>query len=118
MSATSPRSRAARRRVIVKSMNRSRWPMTNGKICYLEIPASDIEASAAFYEKVFDWRSRARGDGSRAFDDTTGAVSGTWVLGRRPARDPGILACVMVADIDATLRGVMAAGGEVGNPRT
>jgi predicted enzyme related to lactoylglutathione lyase len=25
----------------------------NGKICYVEIPATDVEASAAFYEAVF-----------------------------------------------------------------
>ena len=27
----------------------------NGKICYLEIPAVDIEQSAAFYASVFGW---------------------------------------------------------------
>ena len=30
-------------------------PHANGKICYLEIPATDVEASAAFYERVFGW---------------------------------------------------------------
>jgi len=25
----------------------------DGKICYLEIPATDVDASAAFYTKVF-----------------------------------------------------------------
>jgi len=92
--------------------------MPNGKICYLEIPATDVDASAAFYAKVFDWKARVRGDGSRAFDDTTGAVSGSWVRGRKPAREPGVLAYVMVDDIDATLRGVLAAGGQMATPRT
>ena len=27
----------------------------NGKICYIEIPANDIQRSAEFYEKVFGW---------------------------------------------------------------
>ena len=40
----------------------------NGKICYVEIPATDVEASAAFYEAVFGWRLRKRGDGATAFD--------------------------------------------------
>src|SRR5207249_1608094 len=84
-------------------------PMPNGKICYLEIPATDVDASAAFYAKVFGWKARIRGDGSRAFDDTTGAVSGSWVRGRKPAREPGVLAYVMVDDIDATLRLILAA---------
>lgn len=92
--------------------------MPNGKICYLEIPATDIEVSARFYEKVFGWTIRVRGDGTRAFDDTTGAVSGTWVLGRTPAREPGLLAYVMVDSVDATLAKVLAAGGQTATPRT
>ena len=47
---------------------------TNGKICYVEIPALDIRRSADFYAKVFGWKIRKRGDGATAFDDTTGAV--------------------------------------------
>ena len=58
----------------------------NGKICYLEIPATDITRSADFYGRVFGWRVRKRGDGSTAFDDGVGEVSGTWVLGRRRRR--------------------------------
>jgi predicted enzyme related to lactoylglutathione lyase len=49
----------------------------NGKICYIEIPASDIARSSAFYEAVFGWNIRRRGDGSIAFDDGVGQVSGT-----------------------------------------
>src|SRR5947207_14094437 len=92
--------------------------MPHGKICYLEIPASDVDAAAAFYAKVFGWQARVRGDGSRAVDDTTGSVSGAWVRGRTPARESGVLAYVMVDDIDATLRGVLSAGGQVATPRT
>src|SRR3989449_8859990 len=91
--------------------------MPNGKICYLEIPATDVDASAVFYTKVFGWKARVRGDGPRAFDDTTGAVSGSWVRGRKPAREPGGLAFGMVDDIAATLRGLLAAGGQMATPR-
>lgn len=52
-------------------MEDSKQP-TNGKICYLEIPALDIGASAAFYKEVFGWRIRQRGDGATAFDDAVG----------------------------------------------
>src|SRR5713101_419910 len=58
--------------------------LANGKICYIEMPATDIARSADFYKRVFGWVIRKRGDGSTAFDDTTGQVSGTWVLGRPP----------------------------------
>ena len=59
--------------------------LANGKICYIEMPAMDARRSATFYEKVFGWAIRRRGDGSIAFDDTTGDVSGTWVNGRAVA---------------------------------
>ena len=33
--------------------------MPNGKICYVEIPATDIEASAGFYAALFGWDAEA-----------------------------------------------------------
>jgi len=49
----------------------------HGKICYLEIPATDIARSADFYTPAFNWSLRTRGDGTTAFDDGVGEVSGT-----------------------------------------
>jgi uncharacterized protein len=90
----------------------------NGKICYLEIPAADIDTSVRFYSKVFGWQIRTRGDGSRAFDDPTGAVSGSWVLGRVPSTSPGILTYIMVDSIEATLESLLQAGAQVVTPLT
>ena len=89
-----------------------------GKICYLEIPAKDVEVSSAFYVKLFGWNVRTRGDGAKAFDDSTGAVSGSWVVGRAPAREPGMLPYVMVEDIDRTLQAATKIGGEIVTART
>ena len=50
----------------------------NGKICYIEMPATDVARSADFYTRVFGWKVRQRGDGSTAFDDGVGQVSGAW----------------------------------------
>src|ERR687888_836285 len=88
----------------------------NGKICYVEIPATDVETSAAFYEAVFGWNVRKRGDGATAFDDTTGEVSGAWVLGRPPASNPGLLFYVMVDSVAKTLDAIVANGGEIVQP--
>jgi len=88
----------------------------NGKICYIEIPAVDVRRSAEFYEKVFGWRIRQRGDGSIAFDDTVGQVSGTWVLGRPPATSPGLLIYIMVDSVAAMIDAVIAHGGEMVQP--
>jgi hypothetical protein len=85
----------------------------NGKICYIEIPAVDIARSADFYARVFGWEIRKRGDGSTAFNDTVGQVSGTWALGRPPASQPGLLAYVMVDDAEATIKAIEANGGEI-----
>lgn len=88
----------------------------NGKICYIEIPATDIARSAEFYKQVFGWRVRQRGDGSTAFDDTTGEVSGTWVAGRPPAAQPGFLFYIVVDSVAATVDVVVAHGGEIVQP--
>jgi uncharacterized glyoxalase superfamily protein PhnB len=87
--------------------------IATGKICYLEIPAVDVERSSRFYRDAFGWESRTRGDGAIAFDDTVKEVSGAWVTGRPPSAEPGIMVHIMVADLDAALAAVGAAGGEV-----
>jgi len=88
----------------------------NGKICYLEIPAADVTRSSEFYSTVFGWKTRRRGDGSLAFDDSTGEVSGSWVLGRKPMAEVGLLFYVMVDSVAATVDAVKAAGGEIAQP--
>jgi len=89
---------------------------TNGKVCYIEIPAADIKRSADFYAKVFGWRLRQRGDGNTAFDDATGEVSGTWVVGRPASSKPGLLLYIMVDSVSATVDAVVAHGGEIVQP--
>jgi predicted enzyme related to lactoylglutathione lyase len=89
---------------------------TNGKICYIEIPAEDIGRSADFYASVFGWQIRKRGDGSTAFDDATGQVSGTWTVGRPPSISPGLLVYIMVDSVADTIDTVVAHGGELVQP--
>ena len=88
----------------------------NGKICYLEIPAIDIARSVAFYQSVFGWQTRRRGDGSTTFDDGVGEVSGTWLTGRPPSSQPGLLLYIMVDSVAATVEAVIAHGGEIVQP--
>lgn len=86
---------------------------TNGKICYVEIPAKDIQKSADFYAKVFGWKIKKRGDGSTAFDDPIGGVSGTWVLKRPVVAKPGMLVYIMVDSISATTEAILREGGKI-----
>jgi predicted enzyme related to lactoylglutathione lyase len=90
--------------------------LANGKICYLELPALNASQSAAFYSKVFGWSMRTRGDGAQAFDDTTGEVSGAFVLGRNAAATPGLLFYIMVDSVAETCRAVEAQGGTIVQP--
>lgn len=90
--------------------------MGNGKICYIEIPAADINASADFYQEVFGWNVRTRGDGRLAFDDGVGQVSGAWVLNRKPNSEVGLLIYVMVDSVADTIEKVTAAGGVIVQP--
>ena len=85
----------------------------NGKICYLEIPAIDVRRSAAFYQAVVGWQSRRRGDGTVAFDDGVGEVSGTWVTGRPPSTTPGVLVHIMVDSVASTLAAAVQHGGGI-----
>jgi predicted enzyme related to lactoylglutathione lyase len=87
-----------------------------GKICYIEVPSDDIAQSAEFYARVFGWPVRQRGDGSTAFDDTVGGVSGTWVLGRRPASEGSLTVHIMVANAARAAEAVVAEGGEIVQP--
>jgi predicted enzyme related to lactoylglutathione lyase len=90
--------------------------LTNGKLYYIEIPALDIQRSADFYANVFGWQIKRRADGSTAFDDTTGEVSGTWVVGRAASTEPGTLMFIMVDSVAATIDAIIAQGGEIVHP--
>lgn len=87
----------------------------HGKICYLEIPATDVAASSAFYSRAFGWTLRQRGDGATAFDDTTGEVSGAWVTGREP-HSPGVMIYIMVDDAEAMVKKLQESGAEIVQP--
>jgi uncharacterized protein len=72
--------------------------VANGKVCYLEIPAVDVERSADFYR------------------DLSGGRSGSWVTGRPPMSEVGLLVYVMVDSVADTVDKVTAAGGQIIQP--
>jgi uncharacterized protein len=90
--------------------------IADGKICYIDFPASDIQRSADFYASVFGWHIRQRGNGSTAFDDAVGQVSGTWTIGRPPSTEPGLLIYIMVESAEKTIEAIIASGGEIVQP--
>jgi uncharacterized protein len=90
--------------------------IANGKICYIEIPAVDVFLSASFYKKVFGWQIRERSDGRIAFDDTVNEVSGTWIVGRLPSTETGILVYIMVDSVASSVKLIVSNGGKIVQP--
>lgn len=101
---------------MAENVNTKRPTTGNGKVCYIEMPAADVKTSASFYQNVFGWNIRTRGDGAVAFDDGVGEVSGAWVLGRQPATQVGLLIYIMVDSVAETIGKVMANGGKIVQP--
>jgi predicted enzyme related to lactoylglutathione lyase/uncharacterized glyoxalase superfamily protein PhnB len=86
------------------------------RFCYFEIPAQDVDKSAAFYAKVFNWNIRKEGSSHPSFDDATGNISGRWVTDRQVSRDAGLLPSIWVDNIDVSLAMVTAHGGVIIDP--
>ena len=97
-------------------MASSKPTIGNGKICYIEIPSKDAKASSQFYQRVFGWKIRTRGDGATAFDDGVGEVSGAFVKGRKPGKEIGTLIYIMVNNMEQVLELVAKHGGKIIQP--
>ena len=55
----------------------------HGRLAYIQIPALDVHASAAFYKDIFGWQIRGGSDAHFSFTDATlfdpaGNVIGIW----------------------------------------
>lgn len=102
--------------------------MAKGTLNYLQVPATDLDESASFYQEVFGWRINRYPSPAPTnlepqtayvgFVDASGHVGGEFVLDRVPSREPGLLPSILVESIDQTLDSVVANGGEVVKPRT
>lgn len=83
--------------------------------CYVEIPAPDVERSAAFYRTVFGWTvepSHLTDFSYWTFEAGERGLSGG-LDSRLEAEDGGVLLYLRVEDIAATLEAVRRAGGSV-----
>ena len=77
---------------------------------YVEFTVHDIAASKAFYGAVFGWSFTDYGPAYTSFDD--GRIGGGFTTDGVPAPG-GPLMVFYVADLDATLARVKAAGGTI-----
>ena len=59
------------------------------------------------------WQIRNHDDGSIAFDDAAGEVSGTWVTGRKPTTEIGFMIHLMVYNMPETIALIIATSGKI-----
>jgi predicted enzyme related to lactoylglutathione lyase len=86
-------------------------------ICHWELMVNDVARAREFYGRVFDWTFSAASPEYTMID--TGTPPGGGMMVRPPAAPMAALNTYFgVADIDATLREVVEAGGQVIVPRT
>jgi predicted enzyme related to lactoylglutathione lyase len=88
-------------------------PFGHGRLAYVQIPALDANASAAFYKDIFGWQVRGGSPSHLSFTDATGDIIGAFVTGRKISCDPGVVLYVYVHGIDATLAKMTAVGSKV-----
>jgi len=86
--------------------------MRPGKLSYIQIPATDAEVSAAFYESCFGWTIGGTPE-HRSFTDASAELIGAWITDRAISHEPGILPYISVNGLDAALERIGARGGEV-----
>src|ERR1043165_762113 len=83
-----------------------------GEIVHLELPSSDFARSAAFYEKLFGWKTEGVQSGGHLRFDLPGDVQGSWIRNAL-AQAPGPVPVVAVADVDKALELAEKNGGRV-----
>ena len=88
----------------------------HGRLAYVQIPAQDVQVSAAFYREMFGWQIRGGSAGHLSFTDTTGDMIGAFVTGRAIAADAGAVLYVYVHGLDAMVDKMQAAGSVVVKP--
>jgi predicted enzyme related to lactoylglutathione lyase len=81
-------------------------------IVHIEFKSSDFARTAAFYAKLFDWRTEQNASNSYMKLDSTDGPSGGWVRADL-VQSPGPIAYLPVDDLPAKLDAVERAGGRV-----
>jgi len=82
----------------------------DGRMDYIEFPATDIAKTKAFYEQVFGWKFTDYGPDYTSFVD--GRLAGGFD-NQRPVVHGGPLVVVYGRDLAATESKVRAAGGQI-----
>jgi predicted enzyme related to lactoylglutathione lyase len=80
----------------------------HGQVVYLQLPAADVAASAAFYEAVFGWSVDPSGGNFEA-----PGIIGEWTTERPPAAGAGPVVWLLAGQLWPVLDRIVAHGGRV-----
>ncbi len=86
------------------------------KIAHIEIPSTNLAKSGEFYSKLFGWKMAPMADGYMTFTAGTGMGGGISLVKKAPGA--GVVAYVLVKDIDAALKKAVKLGAKVVAPVT
>jgi len=84
--------------------------INNGRIDYIEFPATDIAKTKAFYEQAFGWKFTDYGPDYTSFEE--GRLSGGFTKEGNVVRG-GPLVVIYASDLGATEKKVREAGGTI-----
>ncbi len=84
----------------------------HGKVSYMQIPASDPDVLAGFYQKVFGWELRGSSE-HRSFTDSSGELIGAFVRELERGGQPGVLPYMSVDDIHSAVADIEGSGGQI-----
>jgi predicted enzyme related to lactoylglutathione lyase len=90
------------------------------RVVHFELPADDPDRCARFYADVFGWKTEKWGGPTDYWLVTTGEAPEVGIdggIGRRQGPEDQITNTIDVADLDAAITAVEAAGGTITNPK-
>ena len=88
-------------------------PFKHGRLAYIQIPALDVNASAAFYKDMFGWQIRGGSPAHLSFTDAGGDIIGAFITDALISTEPGVIFYIYVHGLDATLEKMVNAGSRV-----
>jgi predicted enzyme related to lactoylglutathione lyase len=83
-----------------------------GEIVHIELPSSDFARSAAFYGKLFGWKTDGAQSGGHLLFAIPGGIGGSWIRDAL-AQAAGPVPFVAVTDVDKTLAEAERQGGRI-----
>ncbi len=88
------------------------------KIAHIEIPSTNLAKSSEFYSELFGWKMEPMTGSDEYITFSAGTGMGGGISKVKKAPGEGVVAYVLVKDIDAALKKAVGLGAKVVTPAT